>query len=139
MSVEPLVNDRTIYSPQWRDRLANGELSPSYGPSHSQFLKLTREFNQSVQGGGIWDFSREPKRARQRKKLHKAREEAVRIMEWVHIHHAELPERELEAAYHVWRDGCSPNQAAKRMTTERRTIRTWNKRTMERMKRGQDG
>ena len=140
--METLINEKTITRPPWRDVLADNSLSPEYGPrTESEFLRLQKEHKNSVMGGGLWDFTREPRRARARTRLAKKREEAVLIMAWVQVHHAEIPDRELEAAYAVWRDGCSPNQAAKRMSTERqpverRTVRTWNKRTQERMRRG---
>lgn len=135
-NVEPLINGRTITRSPWRERLANGELSPWYGPTDAEFCRRMKEYRDSPIGGGLWDFSQEPKRARARKKLEKARREAIAIMEWVHIHASEMPERELEAAYHVWRDGRTPKSAAKKMGVDWCTLRTWLKRTRDRMKRG---
>lgn len=131
-----MLNSRTITRAPWRDRLASGELSPWYGPDDAAFCRQIKEYRDSPTGGGLWDFSQEPKRARQRKKLESARREANIIMAWVQIHAAEIPARELECAYHVFRDRRKPKTTARLMCVAEETVRTWMKRLRARVARG---
>ena len=104
------------YLPPWRGRLPDGTLGEEYGP------RTLTTFQNHCTKSADWAYHR-PKRERPEAKL---------VHEYARAHHAVMPPSIVEAYRLIYVHGMSLSEAADDAGLGRTTIRTYQKRLLER-------
>lgn len=129
---EAYSDDLWIYYPPWHDRMADGGLSPGYGPkSAGAFQTKIQAYRDSIWGGGLWHDDEEPKRVPVARK--ERRPELLEQLErYVARHSTEMSELQLAFYYGFYRDNKSLGRLAaeygKPLSTVRELLRRLRRR-----------
>lgn len=124
---EDFLASHRLYTPPWRERLADSRLSPEYGPTSEAAYERELEMHvTSTAGGGLWDtevaIQMDPKLQAAEVKRGVERYDAERVHRYVRLHSAEVAMRELEVYFAFYRDGLSRGQAARHIGISRQQV-----------------
>jgi hypothetical protein len=135
--------EHAIYAPPWRMRMPDGRLGPEYGPrSESEMAEEIARYNQTREGGGLWDEETEAQskgRVTVRQQRRVERSDLSRVMYYIGRNSGSIPARELECAMLYWQDGRSQGRVARLMSVKVETVREWLKRLRERVRAFETG
>lgn len=100
-----VVAEHAILMPPWRDRHpVTGELGPWYGPlTEAAFERQLQRHEDSIEGGGLWDFAEDVHEQALRRRLHAERQDAEDMIAFAATHWLVLPPREQQVfqAYYL--------------------------------------
>lgn len=125
--VQPSFLDHTKFMPPWRERMADGTLSPIYGPrTKGEFERMLAEHMETREAGSLWDRDTEvelhPERATRQVQKVAERYDAAKMTRFVERNSHRLTMRELEIFYLFYRDRKSKGAGARELGISKSTF-----------------